>query len=214
MLLVAWWFIQNYLFVEHFYPASACALRATRHVRHPASGFWRGCMPLALSPKIGPILLKDRFDRQITDLRVSVTDRCNFKCFYCRTPHGVHFAKRESLLTYEEIERLAGIFLELGVTKIRLTGGEPLLRRNLELLAGKLSTLEGLQDLALTTNGFDFFKRAHKFKEAGLRRVTISLDSLKQDRFREITGYAGYDDVLRSITIAKELKLEQLLLKY
>ncbi len=165
-------------------------------------------MPPALSPKIGSVLLKDRFDRQITDLRVSVTDRCNFKCSYCRTTHGVHFSKRESLLTYEEIERLAVIFVELGVTKVRLTGGEPLLRRNLERLVGKLSALKGLEDLALTTNGYNFYDRAKRFKNAGLTRVTISLDSLRQDRFREITGYADYDDVLRSIETAKELKLD------
>lgn len=159
-------------------------------------------------PKIGPILLKDRFDRQITDLRVSVTDRCNFKCFYCRTPQGSHFANRESLLTYEEIERLARIFVELGITKIRLTGGEPLLRKNLELLVGKLSSIGRLEDLALTTNGFDFYERADSFKSAGLTRVTISLDSLNRERFREITGYPDYGNVLMSIEKAKELKLE------
>ena len=162
----------------------------------------------ALSPKIGPTLLKDRFDRQITDLRVSVTDRCNFKCFYCRTPQGSHFANRESLLTYEEIERLAGIFVELGVTKIRLTGGEPLLRKNLELLVKKLSGIEGLEDLALTTNGYNFHERADSFKSAGLTRVTISLDSLNRERFQEITGYPDYDNVLMSIEKAKALNLE------
>jgi len=133
--------------------------------------------------------LKDSYNRPIRDLRVSLTDRCNFRCFYC-LPHGEPpMAPKEQMLSYEEIEYLCAIFGELGIEKIRLTGGEPMMRRDIEQLIFRLSRLrpKGLRDLALTTNGYFLPHRAHSLKEAGLDRITISLDSLRRDVFKQMT---------------------------
>ena len=144
----------------------------------------------------------------IRDLRVSLTDRCNFRCFYC-LPHGEPpIAPKEQMLTYEEIETVCEIFVSLGIEKIRLTGGEPMMRRDIETMIGKLSTLKPrLQDLALTTNGYFLPGRAAALKEAGLDRVTISMDSLKRDTFRQMTGVDVLDRVLEGIEAARSAGL-------
>lgn len=174
-------------------------------------------------------MLKDSFNRPIRDLRVSLTDRCNFRCFYC-LPHGEPpIAPKEQMLSYEEIEYLCGIFVELGIEKIRLTGGEPMMRRDIETIIEKLSALKSdkqlsdtfaaggpnsihdnlkiavhrLRDLALTTNGYFLPDRAQALKQAGLDRITISLDSLKRDTFKQMTGVDVLDRVLAGIEAAK-----------
>src|SRR5215210_9486384 len=121
-------------------------------------------------------LLRDSYGRPIRDLRVSLTDRCNFRCFYC-LPHGEPpIAPKEQMLSYEEIETVAEIFVSLGIEKIRLTGGEPMMRRDIETMIGKLSALKPrLQDLALTTNGYFLPDRSEGLQGAALDRVTISL---------------------------------------
>ncbi len=136
-------------------------------------------------------MITDAFDRPLRDLRVSVTDRCNFRCTYCmpRDVFGADhpFLPREALLTFEEITRLASLFAALGVRKIRLTGGEPLLRTNLERLIESLSEIPGIEDIALTTNGSLLSAQmAHRLKTAGLRRVTVSLDSLDDQVFQSM----------------------------
>jgi cyclic pyranopterin phosphate synthase len=153
-------------------------------------------------------LLKDSFGREIRDLRVSLTDRCNFRCFYC-LPHGEPpVAPKEQMLSYEEIEYAAEIFVSLGIEKIRLTGGEPMMRRDIETIIRKLSALKPrLHDLALTTNGYFLPGRAGELKDAGLDRVTISLDSLKRDTFRQMTGVDVLDRVLEGINSAKSAGL-------
>jgi cyclic pyranopterin phosphate synthase len=158
----------------------------------------------------GDTLLKDSYGRTIRDLRVSLTDRCNFRCFYC-LPHGEPpIAPKEQMLTYEEIERACEIFVSLGIEKIRLTGGEPMLRRDIETIIEKLAKLKGsgLLDLALTTNGYFLPERAQSLKDAGLDRVTISLDSLKRDVFKRMTGVDVLDKVLAGINAAKNAGLE------
>jgi cyclic pyranopterin phosphate synthase len=143
----------------------------------------------------------------IRDLRVSVTDRCNFRCFYC-LPHGEPpAAPKEQMLSYEEIEYLSEIFVSLGIEKIRLTGGEPLLRRDIETLVQKIARLGGLKDLSLTTNGFSLVERAQGLKDAGLQRLTISLDSLKREVFRQMTGVDVLARVLEGIYAAKRAGL-------
>lgn len=154
--------------------------------------------------------LTDSYDRPIRDLRVSLTDRCNFRCFYC-LPHGEPpIAPKEQMLSYEEIEYVCEIFVSLGIQKLRLTGGEPMLRRDIETIIAKLAKLRqlGLQDLALTTNGYFLPERASSLKEAGLDRVTISLDSLKRDVFKRMTGVDVLDRVLGGIEAAKKARLE------
>jgi cyclic pyranopterin phosphate synthase len=153
--------------------------------------------------------LFDAHNRTIRDLRISLTDRCNFRCFYC-LPHGEpSWAYKEKLLTFEELEHLCEIFVSLGIEKIRLTGGEPLIRRDVPVLVEKLSRLKPmLKDIALTTNGYDFVRHSDALHKAGLDRVTFSLDSLRPERFREITGVDGIDRVFESINIAKELGFE------
>jgi len=135
-----------------------------------------------------PIL--DRLVRPLRDLRISVTDRCNFRCTYCmpREVYGqaFRFLPHEQLLTFEEITRLARLFVDLGVRKIRLTGGEPLLRRDIETLVGMLADLDDLADLTLTTNGSLLAAKAHDLAAAGLQRVTVSLDSLRDDVFARL----------------------------
>src|SRR6266404_5543261 len=189
------------------------------------------------SPAAG--LLKDSYNRPIRDLRVSLTDRCNFRCFYC-LPHGEPpIAPKEQMLSYEEIEYVCEIFVSLGIQKIRLTGGEPMLRRDIETIIGKLAKLKtpvsdklqlvddmpekspslendklthightGLNDLALTTNGYFLPDRAQGLKDAGLDRVTISLDSLKRDVFKQMTGVDVLDRVLEGIDAAKRAGLQ------
>src|SRR5262245_17997242 len=129
------------------------------------------------------MVIADTLDRPLRDLRISVTDRCNFRCTYCMPKEifgrDFQFLRREELLSFEEIARLARLFVELGVEKIRLTGGEPLLRRGLDQLVAMLAAIEGLRDLTLTTNGSLLTRaRARALRDAGLRRITISLDSL------------------------------------
>jgi GTP 3',8-cyclase len=159
---------------------------------------------------ISTMSLRDSYNRPIRDLRVSLTDRCNFRCFYC-LPHGEPpIAPKEMMLSYEEIEYVCDIFVSLGIEKIRLTGGEPMLRRDIETIIRKLTRLKacGLQDLALTTNGYYLPERAQSLKDAGLDRVTISLDSLKRDVFKRMTGVDVLDKVLAGIAAAKAAKLE------
>src|ERR1051325_5307946 len=155
--------------------------------------------------------LKDSYNRPIRDLRVWWTDRCNFRCFYC-LPHGEPpIAPKEQMLSYEEIEYVCGIFVELGIEKIRLTGGEPMMRRDIETIIEKLSALksdQGLRDLALTTNGYFLPDRALGLKQAGLDRITISLDSLKRDTFKQMTGVDVLDKVLAGIEAAKHAGLQ------
>jgi len=158
-------------------------------------------------------VLRDSYGRAIRDLRVSLTDRCNFRCFYC-LPHGEPpIAPKEQMLSYEEIEYVCDIFVSMGIEKIRLTGGEPMLRRDIETIIRKLSRLKTsepkrLVDLALTTNGYFLPERAPALKAAGLDRVTISLDSLKQDVFKRMTGVDVLDRVLAGIAAAKAAGLE------
>ena len=157
-----------------------------------------------------PMMLTDSYSRPIRDLRVSLTDRCNFRCFYC-LPHGEPpIAPKEQMLSYEEIEYVCEIFVELGIEKLRLTGGEPMLRRDIETIIRKLTRLRasGLRDLALTTNGYYLPDRAQSLKDAGLDRVTISLDSLKRDVFKRMTGVDVLDKVLAGIAAAKAAELE------
>ncbi|HKR21481.1 MAG TPA: GTP 3',8-cyclase MoaA [Pyrinomonadaceae bacterium] len=154
-------------------------------------------------------MLYDSYKRAIRDLRVSLTDRCNFRCFYC-LPHGEPpIAPKEKMLSYEEIEYICEIFVSLGIEKLRLTGGEPMMRRDIETIIRKLSELKphGLQDLALTTNGYFLPERAHALKDAGLDRVTISLDSLKRNVFKQMTGVDVLDKVLAGLAAAKDAGL-------
>src|SRR5215210_2718447 len=153
-------------------------------------------------------LLRDSYGRPIRDLRVSLTDRCNFRCFYC-LPHGEPpIAPKEQMLSYEEIEYACDIFVSLGIEKIRLTGGEPMMRRDIETIIAKLSALKpGLTDLALTTNGYFLPGRARELKAAGLDRVTISLDSLKRGVFKQMTGVEVLDRVLEGIEAARQAGL-------
>jgi cyclic pyranopterin phosphate synthase len=154
--------------------------------------------------------LKDSYGRAIRDLRVSLTDRCNFRCFYC-LPHGEPpIAPKEQMLSYEEIEYVCGIFVSLGIQKIRLTGGEPMMRRDIETIIEKLSLLKpkGLEDLALTTNGYFLPDRAVGLKHAGLDRITISVDSLKRDTFKQMTGVDVLDRVLQGIEAARQAGLQ------
>lgn len=152
-----------------------------------------------------PKLLIDRFGRVHDYLRISVTDRCNLRCVYCMPEEGMEFEPDEKLLTFEEIADVVRVLAGLGVRKLRLTGGEPLVRKNLEQLIGMLSAIPGIEDIALTTNGIYFASKAEKLRAAGLTRVNISLDSLKADRFSFITRGGDIRRVLQSIEAAERV---------
>jgi GTP 3',8-cyclase len=143
--------------------------------------------------------LVDTFGRIHDNLRVSVTDRCNIRCFYCMPEADVKFQPREQLLSFEEIERFASIAAQLGVRKVRLTGGEPLLRKNLSTLVRKLSAIKGIEDLALTTNGVLLADQAQDLYNAGLRRINVHLDTLDRERFKKITRRDDFDRVMDGI---------------
>jgi len=153
----------------------------------------------------GPI---DSFGRSINYLRISVTDRCNLRCLYCMPPEGVPRIPHSEILSYEEIRTVVRAAAELGINKIRLTGGEPLVRAELPKLIHMLSQIEGIQELSLTTNGTILKKNALEFKQAGLSRVNVSLDTLKADKFRYITRLGALEDVLEGIKAAKEAGFE------
>jgi len=155
-----------------------------------------------------PDLLIDRFGRHITYVRLSVTDRCNLRCVYCMS-EDMQFLPREQLLTLEEIARLGRCFSELGVTKLRITGGEPLVRRNVIWLFEQLGALPGIQDLTLTTNGTQLARYARALKDAGVTRINISLDSLKPERFRAITRNGELSKTLAGIDAALALGFER-----
>jgi len=147
--------------------------------------------------------LVDGFGRVHTNLRVSVTDRCNIRCFYCMPAENVQFKPRHELLTFEEIERFVRVVAGLGVNKIRLTGGEPLVRHGLSVLIGKLARVPGIRDIALTTNGMLLADQAEALKAAGLKRLNISLDTLDRDVFRRISRREGLEKSLEGIFAAK-----------
>jgi cyclic pyranopterin phosphate synthase len=148
--------------------------------------------------------LIDSFDRVHNNLRISVTDRCNIRCFYCMPAEDVVFMQRGQLLTYEEIERFVRVVVPLGVNKIRLTGGEPLVRRDLPVLVEKLAAIDGIRDIGLTTNGILLADLAKPLYDAGLRRINVSLDALSAEKFEEITRRGGYEQVIAGIHAAQE----------
>ena len=171
-----------------------------------------------------PRVLQDTHNRIIRDLRISITDRCNFHCVYClpETEEAANFYRpntlgpskirpannnpiyplkpRSQILTFEEISRVTRVAASLGVNKVRITGGEPLLRRGVENLVSQIASIDSIRDLSLTTNGTGFPALAKGLKEAGLGRVTISLDSLKRDNFKKITGRDGLPEVLGQVS--------------
>ena len=175
-------------------------------------------------------VLQDTYNRTIRDLRISITDRCNFRCAYClpdteeaanfyqsRKNNSVQAASskkiihnwkpKSELLSFEEITRIVKISSSLGVNKVRITGGEPLLRHGVDSLISSISNLGVIGDLSLTSNGSKFPSLAKKLKEAGLNRITLSLDSLNHKNFRRITGSDGLDNIIESIDLAKALDL-------
>jgi GTP 3',8-cyclase len=174
---------------------------------------------------MGADLLIDSFGRVLRDLRVSITDRCNFRCLYCLPEteaahnfyrgHWAHmpnpapilqqWVPRSNLLAFEEIERVVRLAVRLGIQKIRLTGGEPLLRRDVEKLVERIAAIPGVNDLAMTTNGFLFAQKAQALRRAGLGRLSFSLDSLDRGNFRRITGRDNLAEVLESIRLAQDL---------
>lgn len=151
---------------------------------------------------MGIHMLVDQFGRQATDLRISVTDRCNYRCVYCMPAH-VEWLPKPQILNFDEIEFLARLFVKEGVREIRLTGGEPLVRRDLHVLVSKLIQIPDLKDISLTTNGFFLKDQAQELHSAGIQRINVSLDTLKPERFKEITGNDSFDRVMQGIEEAK-----------
>lgn len=156
-----------------------------------------------LEPTVaGPLI--DRFGRRHTYARVSVTDRCNYRCTYCMPAQGLDWMPREHLLSFEEIDRIVGVLVRGGVERVRLTGGEPTVRKHLERLIAMLSAHEGLRDLSMTTNGHLFAAKAALFAKAGLKRINVSLDTLDPERFARITRGGDLGRVLDAITAARD----------
>jgi cyclic pyranopterin phosphate synthase len=147
--------------------------------------------------------IKDNFQRTIDYMRVSVTDRCNLRCIYCMPPEGIRLIKHKEILSYEEIVRIVRIASGIGVKKVRITGGEPLARKNITYLIAAIKNIEGIEDMSLTTNGVLLERYAEELAEAGLDRVNISLDSFRSDKYREITRGGDIDVVLRGIASAE-----------
>ncbi len=156
------------------------------------------------------LALVDSFDRLHTDLRVSVTDRCNIRCFYCMPAENVRFRPRAEILTFEEIEHVVRVLASLGIRTLRLTGGEPLVRHNLDRLIRRLARIDGIEDIALTTNGLLLAEQAAALKSAGLHRLNVSLDTLDPARFRQITRRDGFERVLAGIFAAQRAGFQRI----
>jgi GTP 3',8-cyclase len=165
-------------------------------------------LPTSNASSIAPLV--DSFGRRHSNLRISVTDRCNIRCFYCMPAENVQFKPRHELLTFEEIERFVRVVAPLGVNKIRLTGGEPLVRHDLVRLVEKLAVISGIRDVALTTNGILLADVAQSLKDAGLSRVNISLDCLNEETFFAISRRAGLDQVLAGIFAAQRAGFQKI----
>ena len=150
--------------------------------------------------------LSDKFGRHIKDLRVSVTDRCNFRCVYCRSADPENYRDHDEILSWDELRRLVRIFVRLGISKVRITGGEPLVRDGVESFISYLKTI-GVEDLSMTTNGRLLADRCEKLIAAGLDRINISLDSLDPIKFQKITRTRSYDTVMRGIDAAQKSRL-------
>jgi GTP 3',8-cyclase len=161
--------------------------------------------------------LLDRFGRPLRSLRISVTDRCNLRCQYCMPEPEYVWLPRENILSFEEMAILTDAFTDEGVNRLRITGGEPLLRRDLPVLVETLSSRPGVEDLALTTNGVLLRGQAAALRRAGLHRITVSLDSLKRERFRALTGSSDFDAVIAGIRAAADvfggLKLDTVVIR-
>jgi GTP 3',8-cyclase len=145
------------------------------------------------------VTLEDAHGRVLGDLRVSVTDRCNFRCHYCMPVEGVPWTPREQILSFEEIERLVALLVGMGIGDVRLTGGEPLVRRDFPALVARLAAIEGIEDLSLTTNGYLLGEQAEALVAAGIGRVNVSIDSLARARFFEVTRRDALDRVLTGL---------------
>ena len=152
-------------------------------------------------------MLFDSLQRPLEDLRISVTDRCNFRCTYCMPLDEYEWIHKSEILTFEEITRAARIFTNLGVKKIRLTGGEPLLRQNLEDLIAHLADLMNVE-LCLTTNGALLAEKATSLRQAGLRRINVSIDTLNPEKFRALTQRGNLEPVLEGLFAARDAKLD------
>jgi cyclic pyranopterin phosphate synthase len=151
------------------------------------------------------VKVSDTLQRPLTDLRISVTDRCNYRCTYCMPFDEYQWVERAQVLSFDEIERLARLFVTHGVNQVRLTGGEPLVRRELSKLVRQLRGIEGLDNLSLTTNGALLAEQASALRDAGLDRINVSLDTLQPDRFRKITQRGELQPVLDGLAAAKRV---------
>jgi cyclic pyranopterin phosphate synthase len=151
--------------------------------------------------------LTDNFSRVIDYLRISITDRCNLRCIYCMPSEGIVPEKHKEILTYEEIIRIVEIAAGLGVQKVRITGGEPLTRKNIVFLISSIKKISGIRDLSMTTNGILLEKFAGEIADAGLDRVNVSIDSFKPERYREITKGGSLSSVMRGLEAAKKAGL-------
>ncbi len=149
----------------------------------------------------------DSFDRKINYLRISVTDRCNLRCVYCMPSEGIQLLRHEDILSFDEIIEVVRAAVELGVDKVRITGGEPLVRKGIVELVQMIASIEGIKDLSMTTNGILLSRFAKELKQAGLNRVNISLDTLDPEKFREITRVGNLEQVLEGIEAALETGL-------
>lgn len=154
--------------------------------------------------------LLDTFGRLHDNLRISVTDKCNIRCFYCMPEEGVKFMPKPEILSFEEMERFVRIAVRLGVRKVRLTGGEPLVRKDLTVLIRKIAAIEGIEDIALTTNAVLLAEQAQALYDAGLRRLNIHLDTLDRGRFRQITRRDDFDRVMAGIDTAQRVGFRKL----
>lgn len=163
----------------------------------------------AILPATQTDKLIDKFGRQVTYVRISVTDRCDFRCVYCMSEE-MTFLPREQVLTLEEITRLSKAFVEMGVSKIRITGGEPLVRKDIVNMLADVAKLEGLDELVITTNGSQLVKLAQPLKTAGVKRINISLDSLDAEKFRKVTRVGELENVLQGIQAAKKAGFEKI----
>ncbi len=145
----------------------------------------------------------DRYNRKIDYLRISVTDRCNLRCTYCMPPEGIRLLRHEDILSFDEIKKVAETAVKMGVRKIRLTGGEPLVRKGITDLVRMIASIQGIEDLSMTTNGILLGSFAQSLREAGLQRVNVSLDTLDTEKYKEITRGGNLEDVFHGLEAAK-----------